>query len=144
MLDSNRDPQALNAWLAACDCEIDLPATWRNFFGESGAMPACAGDSRRFPRVYTRSKGALECRQSLPGRPRSGGWHGIFTKNVSRQGLGFLHSQQLFPCERMRILLADGVPRAIEVVCCRRIQPRCYEIGARFIAAEQADATFCG
>lgn len=143
MLDSNRKSEMLSEWLAACVCEIEMPAAWRNFFDESGVMPTCAGENRRFPRFYARGKGALERRQSLPGMPRLGGWHGIFTKNVSREGLGFLHSEQLFPRERMRVVLADGVPRAIEVTCCRRIQRRCYEIGARFIAAGEADAASC-
>ena len=140
MLDPNRDPETLSTCLAACICEIDLPVAWRNFFDESGVMPTCIGDTRRFPRFYVRGKGALECRQSLPGKPRPAQWHGIYTKNVSREGLGFLHSEQLFPRERMRVLLVDGVLRAIEVACCRRIQRRCYEIGARFIAADEANA----
>lgn len=140
MLDTNREQEALSKCLTACICEIDLPVAWRNFFDESGAMPTCVGDTRRFPRFYARGKGALESRQSLPGKLRPVQWRGIYTKNVSREGLGFLHSEQLFPRERMRVLLADGVPREIEIACCRRIQRRCYEIGARFIVADQADA----
>lgn len=43
-----------------------------------------------------------------------------------------MHSEQLFPSERMRIVLADDLIREIEVIHCRRVQRRCYEIGAKF------------
>lgn len=140
MLDSNGDSQTLIERLDACICEVELPPVWQNYFGESGAMPTFEGDGRRFPRFYARSKAALELSQSLPARPRNYAWHGIYTKNISRQGLGFLHSEQLYPCERLRLVLADGVPREIEVVHCRRIQRRCYEIGARFVASDASVA----
>jgi hypothetical protein len=97
-------------------------------------MPTLADENRRFPRFYVRGLGALESCQSLPGKPRTGAWHGVYTKDISREGVGFLHSEQLYPRERMRIVLTDGVPRLMEVIHCRRIQRRCYEIGSRFVA----------
>jgi hypothetical protein len=134
MLDLHDDPKALSAWVASCACEVELPPNWQGFFDRTGVMSTLADENRRFPRFYVRGLGALESCQSLPGKPRDGGWHGVYTKDISREGVGFLHSEQLYPRERMRIVLTDGVPRLMEVIHCRRIQRRCYEIGSRFVA----------
>ncbi len=134
MLDSGHDPKALSDWVAASTCKVELPATWQDFFNETGLTPTYSGDPRRFPRYRAPNKAALEYRQTLPGKPRPSGWHGIYAKDISREGLGFLHSEQLYPRERMRIVLSDGIPRVVEVVHCRRVQRLCYEIGARFVA----------
>lgn len=133
MLDSNGDLPTLSERLAACACDVELPAVWENFFEQSGVMPTFDGDGRRFPRFYARRQAALEHRPTLPAKPRARTWRGVYLKNVSRQGLGFLHSEQLFPSERMRIMLSDDLLREIEVIHCRRIRRRCYEIGARFV-----------
>lgn len=132
MLDANGDLQTLSERLASCVCDVELPSAWQDYFEQSGVMPTFDGDGRRFPRFYARRKAALEHRQSLFAKPRPIVWHGVYTKNISRQGLGFLHSEQLFPGERMRIVLSDDLLREIEVIHCRRIQRRCYEIGAKF------------
>jgi hypothetical protein len=52
--------------------------------------------------------------------------------DLSRSGLRFLHGEQLFPLERMRVVLPDGKRRLIEVKWCRRVQDRCYEVGCTF------------
>jgi hypothetical protein len=77
---------------------------------------------------------ALEHRQSLPALPRADTRHVVYTKDVSRGGIGFLHSEPLFPMEQFRLALPDGKSRTIEVVRCRRIQQRCFEIGAVFVS----------
>lgn len=140
MLDSNGDFQTLSERLASCACEVELPPVWENYFRQSGAMPTFDGDGRRFPRFYARRKAVIEHRQTLPAKPRASAWHAVYMKNISRQGLGFLHSEQLFPSEQMRIMLADDILREIEVIHCRRIQRSCYEIGAIFVGSRGGEA----
>jgi len=114
-------------------CEIELPSSWKDFFDRRGMMPIPPDDRRRFPRSYLRVGAALQDRPSLPALPRSNAWHKVYAKDLCRTGVGFLHSEQLFPKEQLAIVLPDGRPRRIEVVRCRRIGRRCFEIGAIFI-----------
>jgi hypothetical protein len=113
-------------------CELELPSSWSDFFDRRGAMPARLEENRRFPRSYLRGVAALEYRQSLPALPRAEARHAVYTKDVSRAGIGFLHSEPLYPMEQMKLALPDGKSLIVEVVRCRRIQPRCFEIGAVF------------
>ena len=114
-------------------CEVELPSSWEDFFDRRGMMPIALDEKRRFPRSYLRVSAALQYRQSFPALPRGETWHKVYTKDVCRNGVGFLHSEQLFPMEQLALVLPDGRCRRIEVVRCRRIQPRCFEIGAVFI-----------
>ncbi len=120
--------------LGACRCTVRLPKEWFDFFEKSGPVPAEFGDKRRFPRVHLRAHAALHYRQTFPSLPRPDHWYKVYTKDISRCGMAFLHGEQLFPRERMTVLLPDGSSQPLEVVRCRRVGPRCYEIGARFVA----------
>ena len=119
-------------------CQLELPASWSDFFDRHGAMPALRAEKRRFPRSYLRGVAALAYRQSLPALPRAETWHAVYTKDVSRGGIAFLHSDPLYPMEQMNLALPDGKSLIVEVVRCRRIQSRCFEIGAVF-ASELRD-----
>jgi hypothetical protein len=119
--------------LGPLKCEVELPSSWTDYFHRRGTIPTRPNERRRFPRSHLRASAALQYRQSFPALPRGEDWHKVYTKDVSRAGLAFLHSEQLYPKEQMALLLPDGRSRAIEVVRCRRIQARCFEIGAIFI-----------
>jgi hypothetical protein len=124
----------LSQMVGPLPCEVELPAAWSDFFDHRGPTPTCPRERRRFPRPYLRAMAALRHQRSLPALARSTTWHKVYTKDVSRAGVGFLHSEQLFPMEQMRLVMPDGRCRRIEVVRCRRIQERCFEIGATFIS----------
>ena len=109
-----------------------LPSSWSDYFERRGLMPASIEEKRRFPRSYLRGVAALQHRQSFPALPRAEAWHAVYTKDVCRGGIGFLHRQPLYPKEQMNLAFPDGKSRIVEVVRCRRIQPRCFEIGAIF------------
>jgi len=114
-------------------CQVELPPSWKDFFDRSGRMLTSFDEQRRFPRSYLRTKAALEYRQSFPALARHSTWHGVYSASMSRGGMSFLHFEQLFPKEQMNLVLLDGKLRPIEVVRCRRVQERCFEIGAVFI-----------
>jgi hypothetical protein len=134
VLEGDRSENRLAKRADALEGEVELPTWWTDFFQRQGPMPTCAGDRRRFPRSYFRSNAALHYRQTFPALPRAEAQHGVYTKDVSRAGLSFYHVEQLFPREQMSIVLPDGRTLHFEVVRCRRIQERCYEIGATFVS----------
>ena len=61
--------------------------------------------------------------------PRADAKHVVLMKDLSRQGVAFLHAAQLFPGERVELTLPTG-RIAYTVVRCLRHNHRCYEIGA--------------
>ena len=67
------------------------------------------GDRRRFPRMICRGKHPSGPGvSSSPALPRPQEWHGVYTLDISRGGIGFLHSEPLYPGERMRVVLLGG------------------------------------
>jgi len=144
MLEHDGARQAIGEILDRLECKVELPSSREEFFEPTGRLPTIPGDRRRYPRHYLRAVAALQCRQTFAALPRPAAWHKVYTKDISRCGLAFLHSQQLFPRERMRIILPDGQPRIIEVLRCRRIQERCYEIGARMVEDFREHAAAAG
>lgn len=123
-------------------CEIELPDEWTDFFSKSGPTQGADVEKRQFPRWNNRSLAGLLYRETFPVLPRVEQWHPICLKDVSRGGAAFIHSEQLYPLERMRILFIDEIStrllqdyylRAVEVVWCHCVQTKCYEVGVRFV-----------
>ncbi len=124
------------------ECEIEFPETWGDFFSRSGPTGSDPTEKRQFPRWINRTLAGLLYCNTFPLIPRNEQWYPIYLKDVSQGGVAFIHSEQLYPLERMRFLFIDDVSsrllqnkylRAIEVVRCKRVQAKCYEIGARFV-----------
>jgi hypothetical protein len=123
-------------------CEIELPATWSDFFKVSGMAASGAQEKRRAARWKNRVVAGLLYRTTFSVLPRDEGWHPIYIKDLSRSGAAFVHCEQLYPLERMRILMIDerssrllqnDCLRTAEVVWCRRVQDKCFEVGSHFI-----------
>ena len=133
----------LDELVAQLHCEIQLPESMADFFSVDGsALPAMYSCRRRFQRISLRVFAGLHVRQSSPAIPRQAKWHRIYLKDVSHGGAAFLHSEQLFPRERMKILMPDDRIRRllpgrsqaiIEVIRCRRIGEKCFDIGSKFV-----------
>ena len=68
----------------------------------------------------------------MPALNRSTQPHRIYIKDVSRSSVAFLHSEQLYPRESLRITFIDGRVRRAEVYCCRRHQDNCFEVVVKF------------
>ncbi|MCS7305623.1 MAG: PilZ domain-containing protein [Thermoguttaceae bacterium] len=131
--------------LARSPCLVRLPPNWSDFFEKRGLTQGVMTERRQFPRIHLRSRAVLQYQQSFPTLPRPPFCYTVYTKDISRSGVAFLHGEQLYPCEQMILILPDGKPRKIEVVRCHRIATNCFEIGARFaanrIAAEHPAAS---
>lgn len=98
-----------------------------------GMVPP-AGDMRQFPRRQVLSQAVVEYRDGLPAHPRQPLRHKVIVADLSRCGLRFLHSEQLFPGELAIVQIASGKQMCLEVARCRKIADSCYEVGARFSA----------
>ena len=124
------------------ECEIKLPESWSDFFEVSGLVGSSPDDNRRAARWRNRVRAGLLCRETFPVLPRSDEWYPVYIKDLSHSGAAFIHSEQLFPLERMSLLLIDerssrllqnNCLQTMEVVWCKRVQANCYEVGGRFI-----------
>jgi len=133
MLDLRHQVQKLVQAVGPLRCDLQLPSSWQDGFGQAGQLPSRYHERRRHPRHRFQVCAALEYRQTFPSLHRPSGWHQVFADGLSRGGLSFLHGEQLFPRERMRILLPGQELKCIEIVWSGRVQQRCFRVGARFV-----------
>ena len=103
---------------------VELPEEWADFFEQRGPTLGNFDESRGFHRFHLRGKAILK---------RNNIHYGIYTKDISRTGMGFYCGEQLFPCENVFILLPDGTNHEMSTVRCLRIKDNCYECGAIFV-----------
>ena len=111
-------------------CRIELPEAWKEYFSVAGTLPPVFDDRRRYPRHHCRQQAALFLKNTYPWTKRTVLQHGVYVKDISQNGICFLHSEQIFPLETFELLLVNGRPRCWKAVRCRRLQARCYEVGA--------------
>lgn len=111
---------------------VSLPETEGEFLAKKGPLPIAPKDDRRFQRLHFRNQATLQIASTLPAIPRDDCEWTVYTRDVSRGGIGILAPQQLFPCERAIVRLPPNIVMQIVVTSCRYIAPNCYEIGATF------------
>ncbi len=131
--------------LQELDCQIQLPTKWeRVYFEEKGLQRASFDERRRFLRANLRTKGLMRLRSVLPGISRAPRLYVIYTYNIARAGIAFLHSQQLFPEEICELWLPKSqLPQKVmivEVVQCTYVGENCYLIGAQLIVNDITSA----
>jgi hypothetical protein len=103
--------------------KVQLPEELsQDFFARRGTTPGYYENKRNYHRYYMRGKALLKRGETVLGS---------YTKDISRQGVGFLSPVPLMPKERVKL----HVPTAelsLEVARCRRLDQGCFECGARF------------
>lgn len=108
----------------AVEARVQLPVALRSsFFDKSGPMPTHHENNRSYHRYFMRAKAVLK---------RGDAKLGIYTKDVSRQGIGLLSPVQLMPLDAVELILPDGSQLNLKIARCRRIDRECFECGARF------------
>ncbi len=132
MLDCHSDTPLPVEAIASLPCEVDLPESWRDFFAQSGVLPATPGDRRRYRRFCLRVAAAMRLLKTIPNLNRPDQWYKVFAKDVSRLGYSFLHSEQLFPREQLELVVDQSHRYFGEVRRCRRVGSKCFVIGAQF------------
>src|SRR4029079_19400742 len=108
------------------------------FFELTGPMPTAWDDHRRFPRFYYRScaEAIIHPLRSVKNAQRCQCF--LLTRDLSRGGLSIVHSEQLFPGQKLDVILNGDAPRSVEVVWCRRWSNNRYAIGCRFLGSAGA------
>jgi hypothetical protein len=118
--------------LQSLTCGVEVPAWYRELQARHGQVqaPVRADERRRYARFHCLLPAVLECRGNLPMQPREPGRSLVLCKDVSRNGISFLHAEPLYPEEELSLWLRIG-RRSYVVQRCRRHNARCYEIGAQ-------------
>jgi hypothetical protein len=123
MLELGHEQQLVAELWEASEKRVSLPETMEEqFFQSQGPTPLYYDNRRSYHRFFMRGKAVLT---------RGDKQIGTFTKDVSRQGVGFLSPVQLLPQERVRL----RVPTAelnLQVARCRRVTEGCFDCGAKF------------
>ena len=86
--------------------------------------------------MRVRTQAVLHFETLLPSIPRASEPLGVYIRDVSRRGIGFVSPVQIYPEETVRILLATFWIRLL-VVRARRVGPGCYEIGGELTEQNQ-------
>lgn len=118
--------------IRSIDWQIRLPPDWDDFFGDKGVASSCHDDRRRHQRMNVRTPGLMWFAKTLPNFPREAEPVGIYTRDLSRRGLGLVTPTQLYPEEILRIVL-QTFWLEVRVVSCRRVAEACFIVGAELV-----------
>ncbi len=119
----------LNQLLEACECDVAVPSEWQDRLTRRGVIQPIPGDRRKYIRHHFNGRGVLKYDETFPSIPREHTIKQVVTRDLSRGGMAFLHSEQLFPGERVSLWLPIG-KRSYVVVRCIEHNDNCFEIGA--------------
>jgi hypothetical protein len=105
------------------------------FFTKAGPLPPAWAERRRHPRFYFRACAEAKI---YPFGPQDAPPKQCFvvTRDLSRGGVGIVHGEQLFPGQRIDLVI-NCVSRSVVVVWCRRLVDQRYTAGCRFIKADE-------
>ena len=132
MLDQVSETSPLKDLLGTCACRLVISNAAHRLLKAQGMCSANVVDQRRFPRYAMQGWAMLECQPTFPGFTRSTEAHTVLLVNVSRGGLAFFHSEQLYSRERLCVTMPDGTPRFVSVARCQWLGPSCYLVGCEF------------
>ena len=96
MLDINHDKQLIDELWESAASKVRLTESLQKFFEQHGAMPLFHDNRRAYHRYFMRGKAVVL---------RGDATLAAYTKDVSRQGIGFLSPVQLMPKERVKLHL---------------------------------------
>jgi hypothetical protein len=114
--------------IAQAPCRVRLPADVAKLLGAMGGAVAQTNNSRAGVRYKTVRRAAIQLHGNLPAFPRHNSLVGAIVQDFSRESMGILYHEQLFPEERLRLWMSSLSVEA-KVIRCRRRGPQCYEIG---------------
>ena len=123
MLDTLSTIELSERTWAAVPSRANLPCDEREFFAARGAAGSFCESRRQYVRIHMREIGVLV---------RGDECHAIYTKDASPKGVALLSPVQLFPMDRVKVLIDDQAVLELDVRRCHRVGPQCYECGTTF------------
>lgn len=130
--------EKLDVVLASMNWTIQLPARLADFFSVRGDSQIAEHEERKHIRIRARAKCAGLFVSTLTCLERDSKCIPVYTSDFSRGGCGFLSSIQIYPTERIRLMLPNFWLQ-LEIVRCRKLGPKCYEVGSVLLAKNQPD-----
>jgi hypothetical protein len=125
MLDVGHEQCVIDDLWASASPKAHMPMLMgKSFFDQRGPMPTLNDSKRSYHRFYLRSRAIVKHKDKLLG---------AYTKDVSRQGIGFLSPVQMMPMEHIDVQLPNGASYNLEITRCRRVEESCYDCGAKFV-----------
>jgi hypothetical protein len=128
--------EKLDSLLATINWSIQLPPRLSDFFSVRGDSQSAVQEERKHIRIRARAKCPGFFESTLPSLHRDSTCIPIYTADFSRGGCGFISAIQIFPTERLRLILPTFWLQ-LQIVRCRKLGPRCYEIGSILVAKNQ-------
>jgi hypothetical protein len=123
MLEVGNGQDLMNDLWEATSAKVQLTEPLRrDFFSVKGPTPVFYDNKRTYHRYFMRGKAVLKRGKTM---------FGTYTKDVSRQGVGFFSPVQLLPKELVKLRLPT-TELSLEVARCRRVDQGCFDCGARF------------
>jgi hypothetical protein len=127
----------LNRRLARLVCEINVPRALQKRLARRGAQPPTFDDRRKYVRFSVLAKTLMEVKATLAqsdGPPQE---FAVLRTDLSGDGLGFLHSAQLFPGDLVTVWFPTG-KLDCRVARCVKHTAKCFEVGATFVAGTRS------
>lgn len=132
--------EKLDLVLETMTWSIQLPPRLADFFSVRGDSQIAQYEERKHIRIRARAKGAGFFESSLTNLNRDKAGIPIYTADFSRGGCGFLSAIQIFPTERLRLMLPTFWMQ-IEAVRCRKLGTKCYEVGGVLLAKNEPNSS---
>lgn len=111
---------------AATKSQAELPDLQSDFFDLAGPMPLHYESRRAYHRFYFRRQAVLSYDKNLLG---------VYTTDVSQLGIGFISPVQLFPLDRVTLLIPGPKKTTLQISRCKRLADACYQCGGTFVDA---------
>lgn len=123
MLEFDNGQKLMDELWEMVEAKVSPDLLGADFYAAHGPAHGHNENQRAYHRYFMRGKAILKREKSIVGG---------YTKDVSRQGVGFLSPVQLMPKERVKLRL-PVVELGLEVTRCRRIGKDCFECGGKFV-----------
>ena len=122
------DPPEWRELIERVPCHLTMTSEVERLLALRGVAPPLADEVRIAPRYRLFRRAALVVTDPLPAVSRAPDKLQAWVFNRSRQALGLLFHEQLYPDERLHLeMFTDEVDGF--VVRCRRFVPGCFEVG---------------
>jgi len=103
------------------------------FCSLTGATPTFSETRRQHFRIHARGRAILIHGENL---------YGIYSLDISPNGIGLICPVQLFPCEKVHLRSDKCDTISLKITRCRRLGPKCYECGTVYIDGPLNPSTY--
>jgi len=100
------------------------------FFARTGPKPIPPDDVRRHPRFYYRTCAQVTVYPIRKGDAPTQTF--VRTQDLSRSGFSMILATQVFPGQRLEVVLDGRPPMYAVVAWCHRLPDKHYSVGCRF------------